>query len=82
MLVTAPQSPTTFKVAMKSVRACAHVAADALHGDVVYVRQSPTAPHFVIIQAHSCYNADMKSGGCKRRYTSHRLQGGLCGLGF
>jgi hypothetical protein len=33
-------SHTAFIVSMKSVRTCAHIAADPLHGDVLYVRQS------------------------------------------
>ena len=34
---------TALTVAMKSVRTCSHVAADALHGDVVYVSLPPSA---------------------------------------
>ncbi len=40
MLLCPQLSLTAPKVLMKSVRTCAHVAADALHGDVVYVRHS------------------------------------------
>lgn len=38
--------PNSFEVSMKSVRSCAHLAADALHGDVVYVRCSPSLQSF------------------------------------
>jgi hypothetical protein len=36
----------SFEVSMKSVRSCAHLAADALHGDVVYVRCSQSLQSF------------------------------------